>query len=66
MDSLSIRTAVLRVTFAEDKKVTMINLMLGDNDLFDKDGNQRMTASDLLMSVTDVVFSHFSPECLIV
>ena len=61
------------VTFAEGKKVTMMHLMLGDNDLFDRDGNQRMTASDLLMSVvinilgrpgttvTDVVFSHLFP-----
>ena len=51
----------------------MMYLMLGDNDLYDKDGNQRMTASDLLMSVvinilgrpgttvTDVVFSHLFP-----
>ena len=65
------------VTFAEGKKVTMMYLMVGDNDLFDKYGNQRMTASDLLMSVvglgkeilgrpgttvTDVVFSHLFPR----
>ena len=28
--------------------------MLGGNDLFDKDGNQRMTASDLLVSVVEL------------